>query len=186
MSELKRDDEKRADIVIQLEPQDLVHALRLHFRQHLRSRGGLIRLAITWLLGMVAYGILVGGLVDAHGAFLSILGFAIPALIAIIGIPFLIVYAMGGRAARRTFREQKTLQKPYHFSWTENGVHLWSDFGEARLQWSDFLKARQDRHCMLFYESQRLYRIVPKRVLTNDQIGELQALALKVPDRQGF
>ncbi|WP_267552442.1 YcxB family protein [Rhizobium rhizogenes] len=186
MSELKHDDEKRAGIVIQLEPQDLAQAHRLHFRQHLRSRGGLTRLAITWLLGVAVCGFLVGNLADAHDAFLSALGFAILAPVAIIGIPFLIVYTLGGRAARRTFREQKTLQKPYHFSWTENGVHLWSDFGEARLQWSDFLKARQDRHCMLFYESQRLYRIVPKRVLTSDQIGELQALALNVPDHRGF
>lgn len=186
MSELKHDDEKQADIFFQIEPQDLTHALRLHFRQHLRSRAGLIRLAITWILGVAVYGILMANLVDPHDAFLSILSFAILVLVAIIGIPFLIVYTLGGRAARRTFNEQKTLQKPLHFSWSESGVHLWSDFGEARLQWSDFPKARQDRHCILLYESQRLYRIVPKRVLTNDQITELQTLALKVRDHQGF
>ncbi|MBM7048881.1 YcxB family protein [Rhizobium lusitanum] len=186
MSELKHDDEKQTNIFFQLEPQDLMHALRLHFRQHLRSRPGFIRLAITWVLAVVAYGILVAGLVDPNDAFVSILSFAILAPVAITGIPFLIVYTFGGRTARRTFREQKTLQKPLHFSWTESGVHLWSDFGEARLQWSDFLKARQDRHCILLYESQRLYRIIPKRVLTNDQIRELQALALKVRDHQGF
>ncbi|WP_271025408.1 hypothetical protein [Rhizobium sp. RCAM05973] len=115
MSELKHDDEKQTNIFFQLEPQDLMHALRLHFRQHLRSRPGFIRLAITWVLAVVAYGILVAGLVDPNDAFVSILSFAILAPVAITGIPFLIVYTFGGRTARRTFREQKRYRNPFIF-----------------------------------------------------------------------
>lgn len=38
----------------------------------------------------------------------------------------------------------------------------------------------------MLYESQRLYRMIPKRILTSDQITELQTLAVKVRDHRGF
>lgn len=185
MSELKQD-EQRTDILFQLTPQDLTYALRLHFRQHLGSRPGIVRFAVLWILAIVAYGLITASIIDTNDAFISILSFAVIAPFAIVGIPFLLVYTLGGRTARKTFNEQRTLQKPIHLSWNEDGVHLWSDFGEARMHWTDFIKARQDGHCIMFYESQRLYRIIPKRILTDEQVRELQALALKIRDHRGF
>ncbi|NLR99214.1 YcxB family protein [Rhizobium sp. P38BS-XIX] len=185
MSEL-RQDEQRIDILFQLTPQDLTDALRLHFRQHLRSRPGIVRMVVLWILALLGYGLIVASLIDANDALVAILCFAVVAPLAIVGIPFLIVYTLGGRTARKTYAEQRTLQKPIHLSWNEDGVHLRSDFGEAKMQWTDFVKTRQDRHCLLFYESQRLYRIIPKRILTREHILELQGLALKVRDHRGF
>ncbi|TXH82036.1 MAG: YcxB family protein [Rhizobium sp.] len=186
MSEPKQDDRQRAELVYELTPQDLLHALRLHFRQHMGSRPGIIRFAVLWILAVVAYGLIVASIVDRSDAIVSILSFAAIAPFAIIGIPFLIVYTLGARTARKTYSEQKTLRKPIHLSWSEDGIHFKSDFGEARLQWSDFLMARQDRHCILFYESRRLYRLIPKRILTGEQARDLQTLARKVADHRGF
>ena len=185
MTELMQD-EQRKDILFQLTPQDLTYALRLHFRQHLRSRPGIARFVTLWIIALLAYGLIVASLIDANDARVAILCFAVIAPFAIAGIPFLIVYTLGGRTARKTYAEQRTLQKPIHLTWNEDGLHLRSDYGDARMEWTDFVKVRQDRHCMMFYESQRLYRIIPKRILTDEQTVELQRLALKVRDHSGF
>ncbi|KAA1179444.1 YcxB family protein [Rhizobium tropici] len=186
MSELRQDDQQRTELVYELTPQDLLLALRLHFRQHIRSRSAIIRLVMLWALAVVACGLILASAVDTSDAIIPILTFSVALPIGIVGIPFLTVYTFGGRAARKTYREQKTLHKPVHLSWSEDGVHFSSDFGEARLQWSDFLMARQDRHCILLYESRRLYRLIPKRILAADQVRELQVLARKVQDHSGF
>ncbi len=186
MSEPRQDDQRRIELVYELTPQDLLYAMRLHFRQHIRSRTAIIRLVALWALAVAACGLILASVVDTNDAIVSILSFAIIVPFAIVGIPFLIVYALGGRAARKTYREQKTLHKPVHLSWSEDGVHFSSDFGEARLQWTDFLKARQDRHCILLYESRRLYRLIPTRILADNQLRKLQSLAIKIEDHRGF
>ncbi|MGY5779840.1 YcxB family protein [Rhizobium sp. LEGMi135b] len=186
MSELRQDDQQRTELVYELTPRDLLHALRLHFRQHIRSRSAIIRFTVVWALAVVACGLIVAGAGNTNDAIIPVLTFAIAVPIGIVGIPFLIVYTFGGRAARKTYREQKTLHKPVHLSWSEDGVHFRSDFGETRLQWSDFLMARQDRHCILLYESRRLYRLIPKRILADDQLLELQNFAREVEDHRGF
>jgi hypothetical protein len=186
MSEPRQDDQQRTELVYELTPQDLLHAMRLHFRWHIRSRPTIIRFVALWALAVAVCGFIVANAADTNDAIVSTLAFAVIVPFAIVGIPFVIVHVFGRRTARKTYREQKTLHKPVHLSWSENGVRFSSDFGEARLQWTDFLIARQDRHCILLYESRRLYRLIPTRILTEDQLRELQSFARKVDDHRGF
>ncbi|MBN8951878.1 MULTISPECIES: YcxB family protein [unclassified Rhizobium] len=186
MSEPRQDDQQRTELVYELTPQDLLHALRLHFRQHIRSRAAIIRLVVLWALAVIVFGLIFASTTDINDAIASTLFFAVIVLFAIFVIPFLMVYVLGWRSARRAYREQKTLHKPAHLSWSEDGVHFKSDFGEARLQWSDFLMARQDRHCIMLYESSRLYRLIPTRIFTDDQLSELQSCVRKVENYRSF
>jgi hypothetical protein len=164
----------RTDIVFQMEPQDLVHAQKLHFRFNLKSRAGVVRLALLWLLAVAAFAALLNGLGSETFAPTVIFAFVSP--IAIVGIPFLIVQTMSGRAARKVLGQQKTLQKPIQLSWTDDGVVFESDFGDARMKWTDFFTTRQDRHIIMLYESPRLYRMIPKRVLTDAQRRDLASI----------
>ena len=53
---------------------------------------------------------------------------------------------------------------------------LGSEFGDARMKWTDFLKARRNGRIVLLYEPERLYRLIPKRVLSPEQIDDLEAV----------
>jgi hypothetical protein len=162
-------------VVFQLEAQDLVHAHRLHFRQYMKSRAGLTRLAVVTALGILLYGALMGSILPWNQAVWFILVFALIVPIGTVGIPFLIVYASSRSVARRTLRQQKTLQHPIQLSWSDDGMVMSNNFGEARMAWIDYRKIRQDRHMVLLYESDRLYRMIPKRALSAAQSADLVA-----------
>jgi hypothetical protein len=162
------------EVTVQIEPEDLAQAHRLNFRQYLRSRKAQVRLIILWVLATVVYAVITGILVDAKGAVLPVLVFAVIAPFAIVGIPFLIVAATSGPAARKAFGQQKGFHKPITVAWNGEGVSFEGYHGIARFKWTDFVQIRQDRHLILMYESERIYRVIPKRALSADQITNLQ------------
>lgn len=162
-------------VVFQLEAQDLVHAHRLHFRQYTTSRAGLIRLGLVTGVGILLYGVLMASILPWDEAVWTILAFAVVVPIGSVGIPFLIVHASSRSIARRTLRQQKTLQHPMQLTWTEDGMLMSNNFGEARMRWTDYRKIRQDRRVVLLYESDRLYRMIPKRTLSLPQLADLAA-----------
>ncbi|WP_051424486.1 YcxB family protein [Pseudomonas sp. URMO17WK12:I4] len=88
---------------------------------------------------------------------------------------------LGGFTARRTFRQHKTLQKPATLTWSERGVVMQSEYGDARVPWADFRKAREDQRVILLYESDRLYRLIPKRCLLAAQLADIQSCLVAVP-----
>ncbi len=168
-------------VVIQLCPEDLALAQRLHFWQHVRSRGGIIRLSILCVVATALFAGLLWLAGSGSDAVVPVLAFALATPFAILGFPFLITHVLGGVAARRTFRQQKTLHKPATLAWTEQGVVLRSDYGDARVPWADFRKARQDERMILLYESDRLYRVIPNRCLSAVQLADLQSCLVAAP-----
>jgi hypothetical protein len=162
-------------VVFQLEAQDLVHAHRLHFRQYTKSRPGLTRLAVVSALGILVYGALMGSILPWDQALWSLLAFIVVVPIGAVGLPFLIVHATSRSVARRTLRQQKTLHQPMQLTWSDDGMLMSNNFGEARMQWTDYRKIRHDRHVILLYESDRLYRMIPTRALSAAQSADLEA-----------
>lgn len=166
-------------VVIQLQPEDLALAQRLHFWQHVRSRGGLIRLAIIGVVATVVF----AGLLRLMGdqAVMPVVIFALIVPVAVLAFPYLITHLLGGVAARRTFKQQKTLHKPAKLTWNEQGVVMQSEYGDARVPWADFRKTREDQRVILLYESDRLYRLIPKRCLSAAQLADIQSCLVAVP-----
>lgn len=168
-------------VVIQLQPEDLALAQRLHFWQHVRGRSGMIRLSILCVVATGAFATFMWLAGSGSEAVVPTLAFALSTPFALLAFPFLITHFLGGYAARKTFRQQKTLHKPAKLTWSEQGVVMQSEYGDARVPWMDFRKAREDRQMILLYESDRLYRVIPKRCLSTAQLADLQACMAMVP-----
>ena len=166
-------------VVIQLQAEDLAFAQHLHLRQYMQSRVGLIRLVVLCVVATAGF----AGLLRLGGdeALMPVLVFALCSPFAVLGFPFLVTRVLGGFTARRTFRQHKTLQKPATLTWSEQGVVMQSEYGDARVPWADFRKAREDQRMILLYESDRLYRLIPKRCLSAAQLADIQSCLVAVP-----
>jgi hypothetical protein len=81
---------------------------------------------------------------------------------------------------RRTYRNHKSLQHPYTYSWSETGLAVANSNGEWRVPWSDYLKWRENTKVMVFYQAPRLFNMIPKRVLTPEQVVDLRQCAGRI------
>lgn len=65
--------------------------------------------------------------------------------------------------ARRLFRQQKMLHRPYDVSWTAEAITLTSDHGASTICWPDFHKRRETDEQFLLFLSDVSFLMVPKR-----------------------
>ena len=182
MSEPTIDNLLRAQ-VIQLGLDDIKQAQRLHFWQFVRSRSGMIRIAVSCIRATALFALVV--LLVGKGKHVTslILFFALASPFIVMACSAAVIFLLGKRLARKAFDQQKTLQVPYRVSWTEQGILVESEYGDARMPWGDLRKARQDQNLLLLYESDRLYRLIPKRCLTQAQLADFQACMASAPRR---
>jgi YcxB-like protein len=71
------------------------------------------------------------------------------------------------RQAKKIFKQQKSLQVPYECRITDETCFQKSEFGEARMAWSDFHKWKANDKLVLVYSSDRLFYMVPRRFFTS-------------------
>ncbi|HEX5475901.1 MAG TPA: YcxB family protein [Vicinamibacterales bacterium] len=75
-----------------------------------------------------------------------------------------------GPKARRVFRQQRGLQRPYDVSWDELGVAIRGENGQSRFPWTDFHKMRElDDQFMLFL-SDAVFLMIPGRAFPDDNL----------------
>ena len=91
-------------------------------------------------------------------------------------------------AARRSFRKRSVFQRQHVLWWDESSFCMKSEGSESRIQWSDFLRWRENQHIILLYTSPRLFTMVPIRIfgdtsdldgfhrLLRDQIGPVNVM----------
>lgn len=92
-------------------------------------------------------------------------------------IVFLLVirFYLTPRQARRTFAQQKELGVPWEMLVTETGLEISNEFGHARRPWGDFIKWKEDDDLLLLYESDTVYRVLPKRFFSPaEQLARLK------------
>lgn len=181
MSETTIDNPLRA-AVIQLGLEDIKQAQRLHFWQFVRSRRGMIRIAVSCVRATALFA-LVLLLVKGKTGVSPILAFALASPFIVMACSAAVIFLFGNRLARKALDQQKTLRTPYRVSWTDLGISVESEYGDTRMPWGEFRKLREDRHLILLYESDRLYRLIPKRCFTPAQLADFQACMAPVPQR---
>ncbi|MGU3493756.1 YcxB family protein [Xanthobacteraceae bacterium A53D] len=156
-------------VTITLTPDDLLEAARIHFRQSMSTPSRLFSLA---MLGLIMAAGCAGVL---HVSEMEI---SIPLLVLVaIACPLaatLLAYSTHKTATLKTYRQQKSLQRPYTLSWSDAGLQTKSEDGDWRVRWSDVRKVRQSAGMMLFYESEYLFRLLPLRILTPEQKDDLE------------
>ena len=76
----------------------------------------------------------------------------------------------------RLFRQQKTLQAEYEIELTETGMRSLSQYGENKISWDQFYKARIGKATILVYQNDKIFHIFPRRWFTEEQYSELSAI----------
>lgn len=150
---------------------DYVAANRLHMLQNYRQRGSLIFLGVVFALYVVFLLSPDRFMIPGVPAFVHHL----PFLLLLLFMPLLGYFVIAPRAARSAYRQQKTLQKPLMFQWSEAGLRTSGEGGDWTLRWEDYLKWYENDAVFLLYQGPRLFQMIPKRVLTPAQIDDLRA-----------
>ena len=83
-------------------------------------------------------------------------------------------------STRNTYREHKTMHRPYTYAWSETELAITSASGEWHLAWGDFLKWNEDAQVFVLYQAPRLFNILPKRALTAEQIVDIRQCAGRI------
>lgn len=160
--------------------QDLVDAARLFSGRSLRRPKVIVAYVVLWLVGLIFFMNLVSGpgMFDL-AAILDNIGLAI----AISILPFALVFAWANwlipAVARRNFRQQRSLRGEFVYAWTEDKLSVKIEYGSFDMPWDHFVGWAENHKILLLLESDRLYRVIPKRVLNPDQQAELQRLCAK-------
>jgi len=149
-----------------LTADDVVAAYRLHHR-----------LSRRWLVVVVFVGILI--LFQFYsGVRIMLQSGAVywPALIMGFAILFLFVnrWILLPRRARRIFQEQKSLQGEFEVTISNDVFASVSDYGATRQPWDDFVRWKEDPDVILLYQSRALFQILPKRVVTAEEMGQFR------------
>lgn len=158
-----------------LTEDDMVAAARLFGREGLRRPRTLRLFAMLALMAFALFTALLMGVESFDGAvFLGHL----PLIVLLTALPFAVVWALIAiltpRAARTTYRQQRSLQVELTYAWSDRGLAISSEYGAFEIPWSHFMRWAEDERTFLLYESDRLYRLVPRRVLAPDQQSSLR------------
>ena len=70
---------------------------------------------------------------------------------------------------RKTFRQQKTLQLPYSYEFTEEFVIAKAEYGEAKQTWDFFRKWKEGKDIFTIYQSDPIMQMIPKRVFSSPE-----------------
>lgn len=155
---------------------DLRRAARLHVFSSMRNLRTIVRLSILWIgaiVVLVAYLLTVG--MPWADLRQNLPLFALIMAAAIFGTAFVIPLVLGPIVIRRRFRQEKLIRQPVSVSWDEEVYEVDQPGVHNRIPWRDYAKWREDRHQFLFFMSDYRYQILPKHVLTQEQIEDIRA-----------
>lgn len=108
----------------------------------------------------------LGAFIEAWAISLLVVGAAIAAL-------FVSGIVQRPRLARRHFAQHKALHEPVTLTWDENEIRMEQPSGNGRRPWGDYVKwGATPRHLFLF-QSDTLFNLIPRAVLTPDQAGQI-------------
>jgi hypothetical protein len=100
-------------------------------------------------------------------------------LLGRVGWPFLLVplalllvfllfrYVYKPFMLRRTFNSQKDLSTPFEMELSDEGLSVSSPQGRTLIPWNNFLKCAEGREMVLLYNSNRVFRMLPKRLFAS-------------------
>lgn len=147
-------------IECQLLPGDYVRA------QYVHMRPSMLFVWLGWLLAAL-YPFFLAMMISVA---LRTGGWTTVMLISFIGL-WLILYWLVflPRAARKIFRQQKTLHEPCVMEIDAEGMVATSSIGHANLKWKDFTKYKRGKGMILVYHSDALFQMFPIRWFTDDQ-----------------
>jgi len=152
---------------------DFIAAQRLHAWQSYVSVKGLRALLILWAIYFGLAMLLTNLWPVSHPAILAVATGAVTIAVAagITGVNALLT----PRRSRRLYQQQRALHEPFELRWSGESFELSSGSGSGRHPWNHFVKAVEDRHSLMLYQSDLLYNLVPKRVVDETSLASMRA-----------
>lgn len=129
---------------------------------HLRPGLWLRRVGLVLVAAIVVFGIVDFAAWPPHLGSIMVLAFLI-----YLALMFGLVVPAN---ARRTFRQQKSLQTPYELEVTPDALVSRSEHGEVRTPWSHFVGWKEGDRVILLYQSDRLFQLVPKSFAPSETV----------------
>ncbi|WP_350019326.1 YcxB family protein (plasmid) [Rhizobium sp. ZPR4] len=102
--------------------------------------------------------------------------FALVIAAATFGFAFVFPLLIGPVVIHRRFRQDKLLRQAAEISWNEEAYEVNQPGTHNRFAWTDYSKWREGRHTFLFFRSDYSYQVLPKRVLTQEQIDDISKI----------
>ena len=150
-----------------LTADDMVAAGWLYARSSFSRPRVWISFAALWIIFIVFLVQFAGGASNpARTIGLSLLPFAVVIGLSLVMTPI---------AARRNYARQRSLRGDLTLSWSEAGLHTVSEYGTFEIPWSHFVRSVENDKLIMLFESDRLYRPIPKRLLSAEQQADLRA-----------
>lgn len=155
--------------------QDLIEAARLFSGRNVKRPKVIVAYASLWLAGLIFFMSQISGpgLFDP-AAILDHIGL----FIAILILPFALVFVWANwlipTMARRNFRQQRSFQAEFTYGWNEDRLTVSTEYGHFEMPWDHFVGWAENANIILLLETDRLYRVIPKRVLSPDQQHSLR------------
>lgn len=148
-------------ITTKLQETDYLHAQALHRswsrKKFLIVSGvAIVTAALGWILWVQGYGPIAGGLLG------GLIGGAITgSAIRYLYVPW---------KTRKVFRQQKSLQREFTLSWSEDCLLSEDANGQYKTAWADFTNWKEDAHIFLLYHSDIAFQMLPKRAFSNANV----------------
>ena len=156
--------------------QDYIEANRDYARRFLARPRNIMRTALLVAGTMAAGALLAQGLSDPREPGSLAIGFGAAALGGIL-LCQLLGYLLIPRRARRLYRQQASLQKPYRYTWSDAGFAYASETDNAAVAWPELHRWSPGRRTILFFLNDQLFYAIPRHVLTEAQASDLTTLA---------
>ena len=140
--------------------EDYLQAMRLHMR--LRSWQKYLLIAIVSLSLVRIIPLMTG----------ASLGDVIQALmpLGLFGIACVVIYVVLPRQkVKRTFSQQKSLQRAYKTVVSPDTITTTSELGQVAMPISDYHQYKVGKDCLLLYTSQSLFNMFPRRFFASDE-----------------
>ncbi len=96
-------------------------------------------------------------------------------LIAVVLAFMLVLHVILPWHARRHYCELAAAHGTTSVDWDAQGISIRGEKGQTRLEWSDFFGWSEQRDLLLLFQSHRLFNLLPKSVLSKEQLAEIRS-----------
>lgn len=155
--------------------EDFIAVARGSFLHGLRRRRFIVRAAIVALIGGAVGAVI--GIADLGTVTILHTLYGVGAAMLWFATIVLGTFALIPRRARRLFRQQRSLDRTFSLTWTDQRLTFKSDTSTSDMPWSDYHDWFETKDIFAFGLNERMYHFAPKRAMSAAMIEDLRRTA---------
>lgn len=92
-----------------------------------------------------------------------------PLIPVLVLVAFIVLYryVFLPNRVKKIFSQQKELSLPFEIEFSDTGMSVSNELGNANRPWGNFHKWKENKDLLILYHSDVLYTILPKRIFSN-------------------